>query len=63
MDQAFKIMKTKMAAYVLMEYPNHNIPFHKYTGISDYQMGTFVIHQNIKPNIITVHKRINVSQL
>ncbi len=45
MDQAFKIMKTILAADVLMAYPNHNVPFHIYTDTSDYQIGVIIIQQ------------------
>ncbi len=36
MDNAFNIMKTILAVDVLMEYTNHNIPFHIYTDASNY---------------------------
>ncbi len=45
MDQAFKIMKTILAADVVMAYPNHNLPFHIYTNASDFQIGAAVIQQ------------------
>ncbi len=45
MDQAFKIIKTILAADVLKANPNHNLPFHIYTDASDYQMGAIIIQQ------------------
>ncbi len=47
MGTAFKIMKTIMAADVLMTYPNHNIPFYIYTNASNYQMGAIIIKKKI----------------
>ncbi len=41
----FYIMKTNLAADVLMTYPNHNLLFHLYTNASDYQMGAIIILQ------------------
>ncbi len=38
-------MKTILAADVLMAYPNHNILFHTCMDVSDYQIGTIIIHQ------------------
>ncbi len=46
MDNAIKIIKTIMAADVLMAFPNYNIPFCIYTDASNYQMGIKIIEQN-----------------
>ena len=47
-QQAFESMKALLVADTLMRYPDHNFPFHIFTDVSDYQLGT-VIMQNDLP--------------
>ncbi len=43
MNDAFEIMKTFLAADVLMAHPNYNIPFFIHTNAFDYQMVAKII--------------------
>ena len=60
MDNAFKQMKAILSEDVPTAYPNHNKPFHIYTGASDYQMGE-VIMQDEKP-VAYWSQKINEAQ-
>ncbi len=44
-----------MARDCLLTYPNHNKPFHIYTGTSNYQMGAYIV-QDDKPVAYWSHK-------
>ena len=45
-QQAFDAMKALIVQDVLLLYPSHNLPFHKCSNASDYQLGTVILQQN-----------------
>ena len=46
-QQAFDTMKALMVEDVLLQYPDHNLPFHINTDASDYQLGSIILHQDV----------------
>ena len=48
LDLVFKRVKAVIVQDVLMSFPNHNIPFDKYTDSADYQFSACLM-QNGKP--------------
>ena len=46
-QKAFDTMKALMVEDVLLQYPDHNLPFHINTDESDYQLGSVILQQDI----------------
>ena len=40
-------MKALLVAHILMSYPDHNFPFHNFTDASDYQLGSFIMQNDL----------------
>ena len=45
--QAFDARKAIMVEDVLFRYPDHNLPLHICTDVSDFQIGSVILQQNI----------------
>ena len=59
-ERAFKAAKAMIAEEVLLQYPDHNKPFHVHADASDLQMGA-VIMQEEKP-VAFFSRKLNSSQ-
>jgi transposase InsO family protein len=59
-ERAFQAAKAMVAEEVLLQYPDHNKPFHVYADASDLQLGS-VIMQEDKP-VAFFSRKLNSSQ-
>ena len=59
-QKAFDSAKHILSQEILLQYPDHNKPFHIYTDASDYQLGS-VITQDGKP-VAYFSRKLNAAQ-